>query len=135
MPETLAAFRGTVRCELSMQTQTLSGMSAASPGEETALTFSAAVPAECPATLEDAVVEHVEGAHYRIRSGTREWPVEAAAVHLHREIAARFYHAIPPRSAPWSKRLFWRAVLALAASRTGLAALKVLRRKVHRALT
>jgi hypothetical protein len=111
-------------------TLTLSGMSAASPSEETAFTFSAAVPVECAGTLEDAVVEHLEGAHYRIRSGAREWPVEATAVHLHREIAARFYHAIPPRRAPWSKRLFWRAVLVLAASSTGLAALKVLRRKV-----
>ena len=132
MPETLATFRGTVRCERRPQarTLTLSGLSAASPGEETALTFSAAVPGEYPRTLEDAVVEHVDGTHYRIRSGTREWPLEATAVHLHREVATRFYDAIPPRPAPWSKRLFWRAVLVLAASRTGLAALKVLRRQV-----
>jgi len=132
MPETLATFRGSVRCERSAYPPalTLTGMTVESPGEATALTLSAAVPAECPDTLEDAVVEHLEGAHYRIRSGMRAWPVEAAAVHLHREIAARFYQAIPPRPAPWSKRLFWRAVLVLAASSTGLAALKMLRRKV-----
>jgi len=132
MPETLAAFRGTVRCECSTHTRalTLRGMSAESPEEETALTFSAAAPAACPETLENAVVERVAGTHYRISSGTREWAVEARAVHLHREIATRFYRAIPPRPAPWSKRLFWRVVLVLAASRTGLAALKALRRKV-----
>jgi hypothetical protein len=130
MPETLATFRGTVRCECGMRTVTLSGMTAESPGGETALTLSAAAPSTCPGTLEDVVVEHVAGTHYCIRSGTREWPLEADAVHLHREIAARFYQAIPPRQAPWRKRLFWRVVLALAASRTGLAALKMLRRKV-----
>jgi len=132
MPETLASFRGTVRCERSADppTLTLRGMTAESGGEATALTLSAPAPADCPATLEDAVVEHVSGVHYRIRSGTCEWPVEARAVHLHREIAARFYEAIPPRAAPWHKQLFWRLVLALAASRSGLAALKLLRRRV-----
>jgi hypothetical protein len=132
MPETLATFRGTVRCEYSVQarTLTLSGTDAASPGEATALTFSAAAPTDCSGTLEDALVEHVEGAHYRIRSGTREWPIQAGAAHVHRDIAAAFYRAIPPRPAPWRKRLFWAVVLALAASRPGLAALRLLRRKV-----
>jgi hypothetical protein len=49
-------------------------------------------------------------------------------VHLHREIAPQFYRAIPPRPAPWAKRVFWRMVLALAASRAGLALLRALRR-------
>jgi hypothetical protein len=130
MPETLATFRGGVRCRRGMRTLALSGMTAQSPGEETTLTFSAAAPCDCPEALEDAVVERLEGAQYRIRSGERAWPIEAEAVHLHREIAAAFYRAIPPRPAPWSKRLFWAIVLALAASRPGLAALRMLRRKV-----
>jgi hypothetical protein len=49
-------------------------------------------------------------------------------VHLHREIAAPFYAAIPPRQPPWGKRLFWRVVLSLAATGAGLALLKALRR-------
>ncbi len=49
-------------------------------------------------------------------------------MHLHREIAAQFYRAIPPRPVPLLKRWFWRVVLALATSRAGLAALRVLRR-------
>jgi len=49
-------------------------------------------------------------------------------VHLHREVAAQFYHAIPPRRAPWAKRMFWRTVLALGASRMGLRLLRALRR-------
>jgi hypothetical protein len=132
MPETLATFRGTVRCGPSAPpgALTLSGMTSESAGEETSLILSAASPVECPDTLEDAVVEHLGGHRYRIRSGTGEWLVESAAVHLHREIAAAFYRAIPPRPAPWRKRLFWRVVLALAASRAGLAALKMLRRQV-----
>jgi hypothetical protein len=130
MPETLATFRGRVRCQRSMHMLTLSGMTAENPGEETTLIFSAAAPSDCSETLEEAVVERLEGAQYRIRSGTRAWPIEAEAVHLHREIAAAFYQAIPPRPAPWSKRLFWAVVLALAASRPGLAALRMLRRKV-----
>jgi hypothetical protein len=132
MSETLATFRGSVRCERSayLPGLTLTGMTVESPGEATALTLSAAAPTNYPEVLEDAVVEHVSGAHYLIRSRSREWQVEAEAVHLHREVAAPFYRAIPPRGAPWSKRLFWRVVLALAASRTGLTALRMLRRRV-----
>jgi hypothetical protein len=132
MPETLATFCGTVRCERSAQpgALTLRGMTSESRGEETSLTLSAASAVECPDTLEDAIVDHLEGNQYRIRCGKGEWLVEAAAVHLHREIAEAFYRAIPPRPAPWRKRLFWRVVLALAASRAGLAALRVLRRQV-----
>jgi len=133
MPETLATFRGSVRCERSSGAPalTLTGMTLESPGEPTALTLSAAAPlADCPEMIEDAIVERLSGEHYRIRSGACEWSVEAKAVHLHREIAERFYGAIPPRPVPWAKRLFWRLVLALAASRTGLAALKMLRRQV-----
>lgn len=130
MPEAVATFRDGVRCQRSNCTLTLRGMTVESPGEETTLIFSAASPSDCPETLEEAVVERLEGAQYRIRSGTRAWPIEAEAVHLHREIAGAFYRAIPPRPAPLSKRLFWRLVLALAASRPGLAALRVLRRRV-----
>jgi hypothetical protein len=132
MPETLASFRGTVRCERSRRahTLTLSGTSAQGPGEETALILSASTPVECPDSLEDAVVEHLGGQQYRIRSVAGEWLLEAGAAHLHREIGGAFYRAIPPRPAPWSKRLFWRIVLTLAASRAGLAALRMLRRQV-----
>ncbi len=58
----------------------------------------------------------------------REWVIAAAAVHLHHEIAAQFYRAIPPRPVPPSRRWLWRIVLALAATRAGLAVLRALRR-------
>ena len=130
MPETLATFRGSVRCERDTRALRLSGVTAESPGEETSLILSGWGPGDCPDMLDDAVVEHLGGARYRIRCGARDWLIEAEAVHVHREIAGPFYRAIPPRPAPWRKRLFWRIVLALAASRAGLTALRMLRRRV-----
>ncbi|HEY4749996.1 MAG TPA: hypothetical protein VIH60_06380 [Steroidobacteraceae bacterium] len=129
MPELLASFRGAVTCSVARDVLglTLRGDTAQAPGEPTALAFSAAAPADFPAQLTDALVERLEGGEYRIRSGGREWLI-SAPVHLHREIAARFYRAIPPRPAPLARRVFFRIALALAASRGGLALLRVLRR-------
>jgi len=130
MPETLAAFRGPVSCTRAAGVPglTLSGNSAQTPAEKTVLAFSSAALPDLPAALHDVVVEHLGGGRYRISSSAGEWTISASVVHLHREIAAQFYRAIPPRPAPARKRLFWRVVLALAASRTGLAALRLLRR-------
>ena len=130
MPETLAIFRGAVRCRHAGHAPqlTLSGNAAEAPGGEMTVAFSMLAPDDCPDTLAEVVVEQLGGARYRIRSGSQEWPINAAAVHLHREVAAEFYRALPPRPAPWVKRAFWRIVLALAASRAGLAALRALRR-------
>lgn len=78
--------------------------------------------------LEDPIVDRLDDRRYRIASPPREWLVAASAIHLHREVAATFYRAIPPRSAPWGKRLFWRLVLALAARSWGKRLLLALRR-------
>jgi hypothetical protein len=130
MPEPLVAFRGRVTCTRTagVPVLTLSGTSAQPPGGEAALAFSASAVPELPDTLQDASVEPLGGGRYRIVSAPREWLISASAAHLHREIAAQFYRAIPPRPVPWRKRLFWRVVLTLAASRAGLAALRALRR-------
>jgi hypothetical protein len=129
MPERLATFRGLVHCRRAHTVPglTLSGSTTEAPDEPTVLAFSAAAPADLPGTLEDAVVDDLGGAHFRIAAGKHEWLVDAPAVHLHREIAPQFYRAIPPRPAPRAKRVFWRVVLALAASRAGLALLRTLR--------
>ncbi len=107
---------------------TLIGATPERPGETAALAFSAAAPADFPDALEDAVVERLGANQYRIYSPPREWVIAAAAVHLHHEIAAQFYRAIPPRPVPPSRRWLWRIVLALAATRAGLAVLRALRR-------
>ncbi|MGN6454124.1 MAG: hypothetical protein ACTHL7_13805 [Steroidobacteraceae bacterium] len=130
MPERLASFRGEVHCERAerMPGLTLKGIAGEAVEEPTALAFSACAPADLPATLDDALVEHLGDTQYRISAANRSWLISASAVHLHREIAAQFYRAIPPRRAPLAKRVFWRAVLALATSRAGLALLRTVRR-------
>ena len=130
MPERLVSFRGSVEChrEDCVPGLTLTGTTTTPCAQRAALAFSAAAPADLPATLEDVEVEHLGGNEYRIATAGRSWVISASAVHLHSEIAAQFYRAIPPRPAPWGKRVFWQAVLALAASRAGLALLRALRR-------
>jgi hypothetical protein len=130
MAEPVASFRGAVRCLRGAAPLglTLIGETPEHEGERTALAFSAAAPADFPAALEGAVIERVGPQQYRITSGPREWLIAATAVHQHRDVGERFYRAIPPRRVPFGKRLFWRVVLALAATRTGLALLRTLRR-------
>jgi hypothetical protein len=129
MTERLTTFCGVVHCRHAHAVPglILSGHTAEAE-EPTELAFSATAPADLPVTLQDAVVDHLGGGQYRIGAGQREWLISSPAVHLHRGIAAQFYRAIPPRPAPWTKRVFWRTVLSLAASRTGLALLRALRR-------
>lgn len=130
MPELVVAFRGAVSCRCTPEAPglTLTGRSAEPGGDGVTLAFSATAPAGCPDTLADTIVERLGAGHYRLRSGAREWLIGARALHLHREVAAEFYRAIPPPRAPWGKRLFWRMVLALAKSRAGLTLLRALRR-------
>jgi len=130
MAEVLVTFRGPVSCRRAADIPglTLTGRTTAAPDEETAIAFSAAAPSELPDTLQDVMVERLNDGQCRISSAARDWLVSAAAVHVHGEIAAQFYRAIPPRPAPWWKRFLWRVVLALAASRAGIALLRSLRR-------
>jgi hypothetical protein len=101
-------------------------MTAETPDEPTTLAFSSA-PGELPATLQDPIVERLGDGRYRIACASGEWLLPPGPAHLYRDVAARFYRAIPPRPAPWTKRAFWRVVLVLAASRAGLATLRWLR--------
>jgi hypothetical protein len=128
MAERLATFRGAVRCTRAGDVPglALSGMTAEAPDEPTTLALSSA-PGELPETLQDPVVERLADGRYRIASASGEWLVPPGPAHLHRDVAARFYRAIPPRPAPWTKRAFLRVVLALAGSRAGLATLRWLR--------
>jgi hypothetical protein len=127
----IVGFRGGVSCRrddgpLGL---TLIGRAIDRPEEVATLAFTGAAPPGLPEALEDAMVEQVEAGRYRIWSGTREWLFSARSVHLHREVSSTFYRAISPRIVPWNKRLFWRVVLALAATRVGKALLLALRRR------
>jgi hypothetical protein len=124
-------FRGGVSCRrddgpLGL---TLIGRTTDRPDEIATLAFATAAPPGLPEALEDATVEQVEAGRYRIRSDVREWIFSARSAHLHQEVASTFYRAISPRLVPWKKRLFWRIVLAVAASRVGKTLLLTLRRR------
>lgn len=55
-------------------------------------------------------------------------PVDAArGDDRHRDVRAAVFAVVPPRDAPLAKRAFWRLVLMLARSRTGLALLRRMR--------
>ena len=130
-PRRIVRFRGGVSCrrEAGPLELTLVGRTTDRPDEVATLAFSGTAPTALPEALEDATVEQVEPGRYRIRSGQREWVFPARAVHLHREVSGSFYRAIVPRVVPWSKRLFWRVVLTMAASPTGKRLLLSLRRR------
>lgn len=127
----VAELRGTVRCRREPHgplALTLSGRTAEQSGEEVRIAFAGAAPADLPAELEDAVIEGAEPGEYRIVSGARVWPVAARSVHVHREVAERFYRVLPPRPAPWKRHLLFGVMLAVARSRAGIALLRALRR-------
>lgn len=144
------AFSGAVRCRREDGTLglILEGRTADAPHQEVSLVFSlgAGVPPRLPEILHELVVEQMPGHDsyieagngeagprrelkgFRLHSAEGEWVFRALAYHLHREVSESFYRAIPPRSAPWSKVLFWRIVLALAARPAGKRLLLALRR-------
>ncbi len=130
VPSQVMTFRGSVSCQrddggpLGL---TLIGQAADRPNETVALAFSGRAPDTLPESLENPTVEHLGPETYLIISAPREWLVEARSVHVHREIATPFYAAIAPRTAPWTKRLFWRLVLTLAANPLGKRVLLTLR--------
>jgi hypothetical protein len=127
----LARLSGAVTCARSSQGPlglTLTGRTADRPDEEIRLAFAGAAPADLPERLEGAVVERAGAGEYRIASAAQSWTVAARSVHLHREVAERFYRAIPGRPAPLGRRVLFGAMLALARSRAGIALLKALRR-------
>ena len=127
----IVRFRGGVSCRRDEGPLglTLIGRTIDRPDETATLAFSASAPAGLPEALEDATVEQVGAGRYRIWTGRREWIFPARSAHLHREVSTTFYRAITPRLVPWSTRLFWRVVLAVASSWVGKRLLLVLRRR------
>ncbi len=128
MSEALVRFAGPVRCERGTGALrlTLTGTAAQPPAQPLTVGFAAAAPAGLPAMLEDAVVEEAAGG-FRIASAAGAWTLPAPAAHVHRDVSAPFYRALPPRPVPFGKRVFWHLVLLLAGSRSGMALLRALR--------
>jgi hypothetical protein len=88
-------------------------------GEWVHLTLQAVVPAGLPARIDVGSVERLADEHYRIVCSDREWLIDASRSFAHYDVSAPFYAALPPRRVPLAKRVFWRLVLAAAASRPG----------------
>ena len=129
-PHRVVTFRGGVSCRRDSNGPlglTLIGRTADHPDERASVAFSGRAPDALPEVLEDPTVYRIDERRYRISSAPREWIVEATTVHVHREIATAFYRAIPPRIVPWSKRLFFRVVLAMMSSSWGKRVLLALR--------
>jgi len=129
MPEALARFAGEVRRAPGSGALRLllRGTSAAAPGQPLTVGFASAAPAGLPEVLQDVVIDEPAPGTFRIASAAGAWTLTANAAHVHRDVAAPFYRAIPPRPVPFGKRIFWRLVLLLAGSRAGVALLRALR--------
>jgi hypothetical protein len=129
-PLRVVTFRGGVSCRRDTNGPlglTLIGWTADHPDERASVSFSGNAPENLPEVLEDPTLDRIDERHFRISSAPRDWIVEATAVHIHREIATSFYRAIPPRIPPWSKRLFFRVVMAMMSNSWGKRLLLALR--------
>ena len=125
----LAAFRGAVACQRGVSGLTLTGCAADCADDLLIVTFIAAAIPDLPDSLSGAEIRARDERHYRIRSGSRDWLIEATSAHVHRDIGRDFYRAIPPRPVPLRKRFLWRVLLALAGTRAGKRLLLSLRRR------
>jgi hypothetical protein len=128
----IAVFRGTVICVRETGVSpglTLRGVSAANVQERLIVTFLGDVPQDLPERLAAPSVQAVDAQCYRIDSPPRQWLIRARALHVHRDVGAEFFRAVPPRAVPPRKRLFWTVVLAMARSRAGVWLLRALRRR------
>ena len=128
--ELLTVFSGRVDCQFDgcgPLGLILSGHTARHPHELVHLAFAGAAPADFPETLQDATIERLDAERYGIASGGRLWTISARAAHLHREVAAVFFEAVPSPPIRWTQRLFWRIVLALAATSAGRWLLRTVR--------
>jgi hypothetical protein len=74
---------------------------------------------QLPAVLDDLSFEALTTPQIVLRSGAREWRVACTTWQLHRDAGAAFFAAIPPRVAPWTRRLAWRVLLGTAATAPG----------------
>lgn len=118
------AFRGNVQVQQVTSgplNLTLIGEPNDGSQEITYLAFANATELGLPQSLDDASVDRLGAQSYHITAADGEWTFDAQSMHLHRDVSREFYTVVPPRPAPWSKRLFWRAVLGIAATSFGRA--------------
>jgi hypothetical protein len=125
--EVLARFSDAVQCRTDRGGPlglTLIGYEGAVPVQ---VSFVCAPPADWPERLEGAVVVREAPTHFRITEAHDARMLEASGVFVHRDVGRIVESVVPSRPAPLTKRLFWRVVLALAATSPGRRALRALR--------
>lgn len=128
-PVAVAAFRGPVACRRGADALILTGAAADSADDILIVTLIGPATGGLPDSLAAASISAIDGNHYRVAAGSREWTLAAASVHVHRDVGGVFYRAVPPRPTPLKKRLFWRVMLALAGTGAGKRLLLSLRRR------
>ncbi|MBS0365845.1 MAG: hypothetical protein JSR67_08495 [Proteobacteria bacterium] len=130
VPPTAAAvlFAGAVQCQATPAPAgaVLHGCARGS-GEALQVFLQGEAARSLPPCLTDLRIEQPRPGEARLHSRELDTTLPVAALHVHRDVGAALAAAVPPRAAPWSKRLFWRMVLGLARSSAGLALLTALR--------
>lgn len=119
MSPVLVRFSGPVECRTDRAGPlglTLIGREGDEPVQ---VAFACAPQSGFPRRLDAPVVERTAPGTYRIGGERDGLVLDATRVFIHRDVTRAFHRAVPPRRAPLAKRAFWRAVLALAATRIG----------------
>ncbi len=112
--EPLLRFAATVHCRRDPAGPLgLTLVGAIDPDEIVQLSFPVQAPADLPPALEAPTVLRSGRDHYRVAAGTRSWLIVSPRAFLHRDVGRAFYRALPPRRAPWRRRLLWRSLIAL----------------------
>jgi hypothetical protein len=98
----------------------------AADGRHLLLDVGGAVPAAMPSRLTRARVAPVAppvageaGRSWAIHADQGRFDLGTVRLFVHEDVSAQAAVAVPPRPVPLAKRLFWRAVFALLATRAG----------------
>jgi hypothetical protein len=126
--EVLMRFSGVVECRISRAGPLGLTLLGRDRDEPVQIAFVCTAPAAFPEQLESAVVMRDGPGTFRIVAGATDRRLEAAGVFAHRDVARVLERAVPPRPPSLARRIFWRAVLALAASPIGRSVLLARRR-------
>ena len=134
MSTVLARFAGRTQCRSLPQAPLallIQGVLENHGSERAQLAFVQPVVDGLPGELPGALIERLDDTRYRLSSAGRAWEFTAARAYLHRDVGAAVFAAVPPRTAPLAKRMFWRLVLWVAGSALGRSWLAARRRRLQ----
>lgn len=114
-----AGLEGSLECRRASEPPCLTLVGRDQGGNRVHLTLLGALPEDIPPRLDAASVTRLGAGRYEISAPGRAWELAALRAYLHYDLSEAFYRAVRPRRVPLAKRLFWRVVLAAAASRPG----------------